>query len=113
MQSKRQLQVSGMIQKELATLFTHKFNGLIPGRLVTVTGVNMTPDLGVAYVYLSLFPSNEGGEIIKEINLNMSKIRYELGKIIRHDLKRIPNLLFFLDDSLDQIDRIDNALKNG
>ncbi|MDD2635326.1 MAG: ribosome-binding factor A [Bacteroidales bacterium] len=113
MQSKRQLQVSGMLQKELATLFTHKFNGLVPGRLVTVSGVNITPDLGIARVYLSIFPSGEGIKIIEEINLNVSKIRYELGKIIRHDLKRIPELVFFLDDSLDQIDRIDNALKNN
>lgn len=113
MQSKRQLQVSGMIQKELAALFTHKFNGLITGRLVTVSGVNISPDLGIARVYLSVFPSNDGLNIIKEINLSVVKIRYELGKIIRHDLKRIPELVFFLDDSLDQIDRIDNALKNN
>ncbi|MDD4150931.1 MAG: 30S ribosome-binding factor RbfA [Bacteroidales bacterium] len=113
MQSKRQLQVSGMIQKELSSLFTHKFNGLIPGRLITITGVNVSPDLGIAKIYLSIFPSDEGLKIIKEINLNDTKIRYELGKIIRHDLKRIPELAFFLDDSLDQIDRIDNALKNG
>ncbi len=113
MQSKRQLQVSGMIQKELATLFTHKFSGLIPGRMVTVTGVHISPDLGIARVYLSIFPSSDGMKIIKEINLSVVKIRYELGKIIRHDLKRIPELTFFLDDSLDQIDRIDNALKNN
>ncbi len=111
MQSKRQLQISGVIQKELAHLFTHKFNGLIPGRLVTITGVTISSDLSVSKVYLSIFPSNEGEKIIKEINNNVSKIRYELGKIIRNDMKRIPELTFFLDDSLDQIERINNALK--
>ena len=113
MQSKRQLQVGGMIQKELSALFTHKFNGLIPGRLVTITGVKISSDLGIAKIYLSIFPSTDGAKIIKEINLNNTKIRYELGKIIKNDLKRIPELTFYLDDSLDQIDRIDNALKNS
>lgn len=113
MQSKRQQQVSGVIQKELATLFTHKFNGLIPGRLVTITGVNISSDLGVAKVYISIFPSTNGKEIVKEINNNVYKIRYELGRIIRNDLKRIPELVFFLDDTLDNIERIDNALKNS
>ncbi len=113
MHSKRQLQVSGLIQKELAGLFTHKFNGLIPGRLVSISGVNMSSDLSIAKVYLSIFPSTNGSEIIKEINNNHSKIRYELGRIIKNDMKRIPELTFYLDDSLDQIERIDNALKKS
>ncbi|PLX09333.1 MAG: 30S ribosome-binding factor RbfA [Marinilabiliales bacterium] len=113
MQNKRQLQVSGVIHKELASLFTHKFSGLVPGRLLTITDVNISPDLGIAKVYISIFPSTDGQKIIKEINNNVSKIRYELGKIIKNDLKRIPELSFYLDDSLDRIDRIDNALKNS
>ncbi len=113
MQSKRQLQVSGVIQKELAQLFTHKFNGMVPGRLVTITGVTISSDLGVAKIYISIFPSTDAKEIVKEINNNVSKIRYELGCIIRNDLKRIPELIFFLDDTLDNIERIDNALKNS
>ena len=113
MQSKRQLQVSGVIQKEIANLFTHKFNGLVPGRLVTVTGVNISSDLGIAKVYISIFPSTDAQAIIKEININVAKIRYELGKIMKNDLKRIPELVFFLDDTLDNIERIDNALKNS
>lgn len=113
MQSKRQLQISGVIQKELANILTHKFNGLVPGRLVTITGVNISSDLGVAKVYISIFPSTDGQSIIKEINTNVSKIRYELGKIMKNDLKRIPELVFFLDDTLDNIERIDNALKNS
>jgi len=113
MQSKRQLQVSGLVQEELAKLFTSKFNGLIPGRLVTITVVRMSPDLGIAKIYLSIFPSTDSPNIIKEINSNVSKIRYEFGKIIKNDLKRVPELFFFLDDSLDQIDRISDALNNS
>ena len=113
MQSKRQLQVSGLVQEELAKLFTSKFNGLIPGRLVTITLVRMSADLGIAKVYLSIFPSTDAEKIIKEINNNVAKIRYEFGKIIKNDLKRVPELVFFLDDSLDQIDRITDALNNN
>ncbi|MDR2010850.1 MAG: 30S ribosome-binding factor RbfA [Bacteroidales bacterium] len=112
MQSKRQLQVAGIIQKELAKLIQHKFNGLVKGRLLTVTIVRMSPDLGLAKVYLSIFPSGDGDKIIKEINNNIPKIRLELGNVIRNDLRHVPELIFFLDDSLDYIDKIDQALKS-
>ncbi len=112
MQSKRQLQVAGIIRKELANLIQHKFHGLVKGRLLTVTSVKMTPDLGVAKVYMSIFPSNDGDKIIKEINNNVAKIRFELGNVIKNDLRHIPELVFYLDDSLDYIDKIDQALKS-
>ncbi|MDD3685636.1 MAG: 30S ribosome-binding factor RbfA [Bacteroidales bacterium] len=111
-QSKRQTQVAGLIQEELAKVIQHKFNGLVPGRLLTVTVVRMSPDLGVAKVYVSIFPSTDGEKIIKEINKNVSKIRFELGNAIKNDVRRIPELVFYLDDSLDYIERIDKALNS-
>lgn len=112
MQSKRLEQVGGLIKEELAKVIQQKFNGLIPGRLVSVTVVRMSPDLGLAKVYLSIFPSTDGDKIIKEINNNVSKIRFELGNAIKNDVRRIPELVFYLDDSLDYIEKIDNALKS-
>jgi len=112
MQSKRLEQVGGLIKEELAKVIQQKFNGLIPGRLVSVTVVRMSPDLGLAKVYLSIFPSTDGDKIIKEINKNVSKIRFELGNAIKNDVRRIPELVFYLDDSLDYIEKIDNALKS-
>ncbi|HOZ30420.1 MAG TPA: 30S ribosome-binding factor RbfA [Bacteroidales bacterium] len=110
--SKRQTQVGGLIQKELALIIQRKFNGLVPGRLLTISGVRMTPDLGLAKIYISIFPSDNADKIIKEINKNISKIRFELGNSIRNDVRRIPELIFYLDDSLDYIERIDNALNS-
>jgi ribosome-binding factor A len=111
-QSKRQTQVAGLIQEELAKVIQHKFNGLVPGRLLTVTVVRMSPDLGVAKVYISIFPSTDGEKIVKEINKNVSKIRFELGNAIKNDVRRIPEIIFYLDDSLDYIERIDKALNS-
>lgn len=112
MQSKRQLQVAGLIQKELANLIQQKFNGLVKNRLLTITVVKMSPDLNLAKIYLSIFPSTDGDKIIKEINANVSKIRFELGNVVKNDLRHIPELIFYIDDSLDYIERIDQALKS-
>ncbi|MDD3741066.1 MAG: 30S ribosome-binding factor RbfA [Bacteroidales bacterium] len=110
--SKRQTQVGGLIQKELALIIQKKFSGLVPGRLLTISGVRMSSDLGLAKIYLSIFPSADADKIIKEINKNVSKIRFELGNSIRNDVRRIPELVFYLDDSLDYLERIDNALNS-
>ena len=72
----------------------------------------MSPDLGLAKVYLSIFPSTDGQSIIKEINTNVSRIRYELGNAIRNDVRRVPELVFYLDDSFDEVERIEKALKS-
>ncbi len=111
-QSKRQTQVGGLIQQELAKIIQQKFNGLVPGRLLTVTVVRMSSDLGLAKCYLSIFPSTDGEKIIKEINKNVSKIRFELGNSVKNDVRRVPELVFYLDDSLDYMEKIDNALKS-
>ncbi|MBQ5424607.1 MAG: ribosome-binding factor A, partial [Bacteroidales bacterium] len=74
--------------------------------------VRMSPDLGLAKIYLSIFPSTDGQSIIKEINTNVSRIRYELGNAIRNDVRRVPELIFYLDDSFDEVERIEKALKS-
>ena len=110
METTRQNKISRLIQKELSEIFllqTKSMNGV----LVSVSAVRITPDMSIARVYLSVFPSERSQEIVKNINDNMKSIRYELGTRVRHQLRIIPELKFFADDSLDYAERIDELLK--
>lgn len=80
--------------------------------MVTVTVVRISPDLSIAKVYLSIFPAKEAGEVLKTITGKAGMIRSEMGNRLRNQLRHIPEFHFFLDDSLDYIDRIDNLLNN-
>jgi ribosome-binding factor A len=82
------------------------------GVLVSVSAVRISPDMSIARVYLSVFPSERGKELVANINQNMKSIRFELGNRVRHQLRIIPELKFFLDDSLDYVERIDELLKH-
>lgn len=81
------------------------------GVLVSVSAVRVSPDLSIARGYLSIFPSEKAGEILKNINNSAKSIRYELAKTLRYQLRKTPELSFFIDDSLDYIEHIDNLLK--
>lgn len=81
------------------------------GVLVSVTSTRISPDLSIARVYVSVFPSDRSDEIVKNLNANMRSIRFELGNRLRHQLRIIPELKFFIDDSLDYLERIDELLK--
>lgn len=83
----------------------------LKGVLVSVSACRISPDLSVCRVYLSIFPSQKGEEILNNINSNAKTIRYELGERVRFQLRIIPELKFFLDDSLDYIEHIDELLK--
>ena len=110
METTRQNKISRLIQKELSEIFllqTKSMNGV----LVSVSAVRISPDMSIARVYLSVFPSERSQEIAKNINDNMKSIRYELGTRVRHQLRIIPELKFFVDDSLDYAERIDELLK--
>lgn len=110
METTRQNKISRLIQKELSEIFllqTKSMNGV----LVSVSAVRISPDMSIARVYLSVFPSERRQEIVKNINDNMKSIRYELGTRVRHQLRIIPELKFFVDDSLDYAERIDELLK--
>ena len=79
--------------------------------MVSVTRVKISPDLSICTAYLSIFPSEKGEEILANINANGKSIRYDLGTRVRNQLRIIPELRFFIDDSLDYIERIDELLK--
>ncbi|RGN47068.1 MULTISPECIES: 30S ribosome-binding factor RbfA [unclassified Bacteroides] len=110
METTRQNKISRLIQKELSEIFllqTKAMNGV----LVSVSVVRISPDMSVARVYLSIFPSEKSKEIVENINNNTKSIRFELGTRVRHQLRIIPELKFFVDDSLDYIEKIDQLLK--
>ena len=83
----------------------------MPGKMITVTTVRVTPDLGLAKIYLSIFPSGESEKDLEKVSSATSSIRNDLGKLVRNQLRVVPELHFFLDDSLDYIDNIDSLLK--
>ena len=110
MQETRQNRISRLLQKELAEIFqsqTRQMHGI----LVSVTHVRISPDLSICTAYLSIFPSEKGKELLQNITRNEKSIRYELGQRVRNQLRIIPELRFFIDDSLDYIDHIDELLK--
>ena len=110
METTRQNKIARLIQKELSEIFLLQTKSM-PGVLVSVSIVRISPDMSSARVYLSVFPSERSEEIVKNINANMKSIRFELGNRVRHQLRIIPELKFFVDDSLDYAEKIDELLK--
>ena len=109
METTRQNKIARLIQKELSDIF-QKQTQATHGILISVSAVRISPDLSVARAYLSIFPSGKGEEIIQNINTNAKSIRFELGSRVRHQLRIIPEIKFFLDDSLDYLEHIDQLL---
>jgi len=112
MESKRQDKVSKLLQKDLGEIIQLKMQHLTMGAMVTVTKVHISPDLSQAKVYLSLFATNKKDQILNKIKKHSSEIRRELGNRIRHQMRIVPNLGFYLDDSLDYIENIENLLND-
>lgn len=111
MSTTRQHKVSRLLQKELGDYFQKQGSAIAEGKMITVTVVRISPDLGLARVYLSIFPGDKAAESIQAISDKAGLVRSELGKKLRNQLRHIPEFAFFLDDSLDYIDRIDDLLK--
>lgn len=110
MESTRQKKVSALIQKEMSLIF-QKLSSEFRHKLISVTIVRMSPDLGTAKIYLSIFPEDEKEEVFSDIKKSTKKLRGELGNIIKNQVRRIPELLFDIDDSLNYAERIDELLK--
>lgn len=110
MESTRQKKISRLLQKEIAEILRKKTASLAPGKMITVTTVRVSPDLGTSKTYLSIFPSSDNEEVLEKINNAKGSIRNELGKLVRNQLRIVPELIFYLDDSLDYIDNIESLL---
>jgi ribosome-binding factor A len=111
MDSVRQNKINRLLQKELASIFQSESRNIFPGKLITVTVVRVSPDLGLAKVYLSIFPHNQGEDLIGPVNEHSKTIRSLLGQNIRHQVRVIPELSFYIDDSMDYVEKIDQLLR--
>lgn len=111
MSSTRQNKIERLLQRDLGDIFQKGTSTLFKGKMITVTTVRVSPDLSTARIYLSLFPVDDKQEFIDYINSIEGQIRYDLGKRVRHQLRKVPELSFFVDDSLDYIENIDTLLK--
>ncbi|MFA7408794.1 MAG: 30S ribosome-binding factor RbfA [Bacteroidales bacterium] len=111
METTRQQKVSRLIQKELAEYFRGTGLDIGQGTIISVTVVRVSPDLSQARVYLSIFPPAQRELILKGIDSQSKQIRFELGRKIAKQVRHIPDLHFFMDDSLDYAERINELLK--
>jgi ribosome-binding factor A len=111
MDSTRQQKFSRLIQKELAGVFL-KNRSLAANAFITITKVKVTPDLSIARIHLSIFQHKTPADIVQHCNSHMHEIRRELGNRIRNQARIIPELHFYLDDSLDYVDKMEKLFKN-
>ncbi|OUS01571.1 ribosome-binding factor A [Flavobacteriales bacterium 33_180_T64] len=111
-ETQRQKKIGGILQQDLAEVLQKAAtDGGLRGIIISVSKVNVTTDLSIAKVYLSIFPNKQADELIKGIQSNTPLIRHELAQRTRHQLRRMPNLEFFIDDSLAYIEGIEKSLK--
>jgi len=113
METNRQKKIGGVIQKDLVDILQGEIrkNG-ISNLIISVSKVSVTTDLSVATVHLSVFPQDKAVETLAAIKSNSYLIKHDLSQRVRLQLRKVPNLIFFIDDSLDYIEKIDNALSN-
>jgi ribosome-binding factor A len=108
--STRQNKISRLVQREMADILLKLNKAKFPGKLISVSVVRVTKDLGIARIYLSIFPSEFAEEILEELKAITKQIRGDLGRKVGKSLRVIPNLEFYIDDSLDYIENIDKLL---
>ena len=113
METNRQKKIGGVIQKDLVDILQGEVrkNG-VSNLIISVSKVSVTTDLSVATVHLSIFPQEKAQETLEGIKANSKLIKHDLSQRVRLQLRKVPNLVFFIDDSLDYIEKIDNALSN-
>ena len=110
-ETNRQKKIATVLQKDLVDVLQKSAQSGMKGVIISVSKVNVTPDLGVAKVYLSVFPSGKREELVKGVQSNTALIRHEMAARTRNQLRRMPELLFFGDDTLDYIEKIDSSLE--
>ncbi len=112
METTRQKRIAKIIQKDLAEILQRKIKDAgIKNLLVSITKTYVTPDLTLAKVYVSVFPSDKADAFVAELNQLSKLIKHEVAQRVRHQLRKMPDLKFFRDDTLDYIEDIEKALK--
>ena len=110
-QSTRQQKVARQVQRDLAEIIRARGMAAYDGAMLTVSGVKITPDLALAKVYVSVFPSAKATDVMEQLEEETSRLRGELGRRVSKQLRILPELVFYLDDSLDYVEHIDELLK--
>lgn len=112
METNRQKKIAGLLQQDLGDILGRAVqNSGLTNLILSVTKVAITVDLTLAKVYISVFPSEQGKEILKDIQSNSFQIKHEVAQRVRHQLRKMPDLSFFLDDSLEYLSQIEHSLK--
>ena len=109
--STRQQKIARQIQRDMADIFSKEAAGLLQGVMATVTAVRVSPDFSYAKIYVSIFPSERTESVMQSLEEHNRSIRYFLGKKVGKQMRIVPELRFFVDDSLDYIEKIDELLK--
>ena len=112
METTRQQKIAKQIQKDVAEIFQKEGAGIVRGALVTVTAVRVSPDFGYAKIYVSIFPFEQNAKVMETLSQQNWFLRRALGQRIRNQVKNVPEIQFFLDDSLEYIEHIEEALKH-
>ncbi|MCM1034410.1 MAG: 30S ribosome-binding factor RbfA [Paludibacter sp.] len=110
MEATRQQKIARLVQKDLSDIFL-RYARKMQGTLISVSEVRISPDLSIAHVYLSIFPSAKQTEVMTQIEQDKRQIRGEMGNLERHQLRIIPELYFHADDTLDRMEHIDELLR--
>jgi ribosome-binding factor A len=110
-ENKRQKQIGGLINEELATIFQLLGLNIIDGGMVSISSVKVTPDLLEARVYLSIFNAKDNKAALKKIEERAWEIKKELAARVKHQLRRIPEMKYFLDDTLDHVFKMEELFK--
>jgi ribosome-binding factor A len=111
MDSTRQQKMARLLQKEMSDIFELDMRRLFPSAMITITKVNVTKDLSIARFYLSIFALKDKKPPLEEIRGHIPEFRYKLGNQIRRQVRIIPQLEFFEDDSLDYIENLEKLMK--
>lgn len=111
-ESKRQKQVGQLVMEEMSDIFQREGVNIINGGMVSISKVSVTPDLLEARVYLSLYKIDKPEELMREIASRTGEWRNQLGRRVRHQLRRVPELQFFLDDTLDHVFKMEELFKS-
>ncbi|TPN87673.1 30S ribosome-binding factor RbfA [Aquimarina algicola] len=112
METNRQKKIAGVLQRDVADVIQLALREAgVHGILVSVTKVNVTTDLSLAKVYMSIFPHKEGETVLKEVNAVKSQIKHQIAQRTKNQLRRMPELSYFIDDSLEYISNLEEAVK--
>lgn len=111
MDSRRQKKIGQLIQDEMSKFLQKEGANYYGNKFVTVTEVSITSDLQNCKIYVSVFEKNEGNNVVDQLNSHIGDIRYRFGKIMRNSLRIIPDIVFFLDETLDNVFRLEELFK--